>query len=277
MSEVSSDEIATSSVRETTAQIRFGLSQLSARNGHYEFEEMTRALARETVSRNILPATGPVAAGGDQGRDFETFTSFFANQVGKLGRELGISAGDGVAFACTLQADDLGSKIVSDVRKIVGEGTAVEHVVYYCEANLPVGRRHELQSKAREEHNVHVEVFDGQAISELLTQRHLYWIAQEFLHLPAGALPPAPERPDWYESDLRRWREDDHIPTTPGDLVDLSGCLRYATFHEDAALDLPFWIERMAAFIRDGIPDFVQQKARYEIAVAQLRGRCQPR
>lgn len=277
MSDTSSGEIATATIRETTAQIRFGLNQLSARNGHHEFEEMTRALARETVSRNILPATGPVAAGGDQGRDFETFTSFLANQVGNVGLELGISEGDGLAFACTLQADDVTSKILSDVGKIVGDGSAVEYVIYYCEAKLPVGRRHELQKKAREAHDLHVEVFDGQAIAELLTQRHLYWIAQEFLHLPAAALPPAPERPDWYESDLGRWREDDHIPTTPGDLVDLSGCLRYATFHGEAELDLPFWIERISALTRDGLPRAVQQKARYEMAVAQLRGLGDPR
>lgn len=272
MREYADDDVTGAGIRGTMAQIRFGLSQLAARNGQHEFEEMARFLARQTVCLNILPATGPVSAGGDQGRDFETFRTYVAGQVLPLGSSLGIVEGGGLAFACTLQSDNIDSKISSDVKKIVSQGTRVEHVVYYCEANVPVGRRHPLQAMARETYGVHLEIFDGTAIAELLSQRHLYWIAEEFLHLPAAALPPGPERPDWYESDLRRWREDDHLPTTPGDLVDLSGCLRYATFHEEARADLPFWIERMAGFLRGGIPNRLEQKARYEIAVAQLRG-----
>jgi hypothetical protein len=272
MLEDRADDVETRSVRETIAQIRFGLNQLSSRNGHHEFEELTRFLARETVCRNILPGTGPVSAGGDQGRDFETFKAFIAGQVLPLGSKLGMAEGNAIAFACTLQADDIVRKILSDVEKIMGQGAPVEHIVYYCEANVPVGRRHQLQASVLENHEVHLEIFDGAAISELLSQRHLYWIAQEFLHLPAATLPPGPERPGWYESDLRRWRENDHLPTTPGDLVDLSGCLRYATFHEEARSDLPFWIEKLVAFLRGGLSNRIEQMARYEIAVAQLRG-----
>lgn len=272
MTEFGSDVVGTTTIRETIAQVRFALNQLAARNGHHEFEEMTRALARETVSRNILPATGPVAAGGDQGRDFETFKSYVVGQVGKLGTAIGVTEGDGLAFACTLQSGDLKSKIFSDVNRIVTQGNRVEHVIYYCEADVPVGRRHELQETVRHEYGIHLEVFDGTGISELLSQRHLFWIAQEFLHLPAAALPPTPERPDWYESDLERWRANERIPTTPGDLVDLSGCIRFATFNEEAARDLPFWIERLGALLRDEVPVSIQQRARYEIAVAQLRG-----
>jgi len=270
--EVELDTVESASVRESIAQIRFALSQLSARNGHHEFEEMARFLARETVSRNILPATGPVSAGGDQGRDFETFKTYVVGQVLATGSQIGIAEGENVAFACTLQAEDLGSKVLSDVKKIVGQGSPVEHIVYYAEANLAVGLRHTLQGRAKDDFGVHLEVFDGAAIAELLCQRHLYWIAQEFLHLPASALPPIPDRPDWYETDLRRWRENDYVPTTPGDLVDLSGCLRYATYHEHAAVDLPFWIDRISALIRDEVPCSTKQRARYEMVVAHLVG-----
>src|SRR2546421_10076214 len=93
------------------AEIRFALNQLAARNGQHEFETLSRMLARATVTRNLLPATGPVAAGGDQGRDFETYRTEIAGQTQRLGRELGMRDGDGVSFTCTLQQDDIGTKI----------------------------------------------------------------------------------------------------------------------------------------------------------------------
>jgi hypothetical protein len=52
------------------AQIRFALARLSERNAHHEWEHVCRHLTRERICSNILPATGPVQAGGDQGRDF---------------------------------------------------------------------------------------------------------------------------------------------------------------------------------------------------------------
>ena len=259
-------------LRQTIAAIRFGLSQLSGTNGHFDFEHLCRFLARETVSRNIIPATGPVAAGGDQGRDFETYRTKYPGEIGPLGARLGIQDGEAVAFGCTLQAKDIPSKILADVKAILEQGTQAQHVVYYCETTVPVARRHTLQERVRTDYNCHLEVFDGLAIAELLAQRHLFWIAQEYLHLPAAALPPGPERPDWYEDDLARWRSFGGLPATSGDLVDLSGCVRFATLNEDARRDLPFWIEKLALFLRGDVPSAIEQKARYEIAVAQLRG-----
>jgi hypothetical protein len=94
----------TAGLEETKSQIRFALFNLKASNGHHVFETLCRALARLTVSRNILPATGPVSAGGDQGRDFETYTTLLPGQVEEIGRRLGISSNDEVAFTCTLQS-----------------------------------------------------------------------------------------------------------------------------------------------------------------------------
>jgi len=48
------------------AQIRFALEQLSERNAQHEWEHLSRHLARERICANILPATGPVQAGGDR-------------------------------------------------------------------------------------------------------------------------------------------------------------------------------------------------------------------
>src|SRR5688500_18428894 len=133
-----------SSVRETVSQIRFALSQMTSRNAQYEFEDLARSLARHTVARNILPATGPVGAGRDQGRDIETCRTYVAGEVLSVGRARGISDGDRIAFACTLQTTSVHGKIRSDVKKI-GAGGASDVVVYYCEANVPIATRHELQ------------------------------------------------------------------------------------------------------------------------------------
>ena len=57
-------------------RIRFALEQLSVKNQHHDFEHICRYIAKARICRNILPATGPVSKGGDQGRDFETFRSY---------------------------------------------------------------------------------------------------------------------------------------------------------------------------------------------------------
>lgn len=62
--------------------IRFGLVDLSTRNAHFDFEELCRHLARSCICTNIVPATGPVAVGGDQGRDFETFRHRAPGELG---------------------------------------------------------------------------------------------------------------------------------------------------------------------------------------------------
>jgi hypothetical protein len=48
--------------------IRFALSKLSSQNAHHEFEHLCRHIAKRRIASNVIPATGPVAAGGDQGR-----------------------------------------------------------------------------------------------------------------------------------------------------------------------------------------------------------------
>ena len=58
---------------EVEAQVRFALAQLPAQNAHHDFEHICRHLTQQFICSNVLPATGPVSAGGDQGRDFETF------------------------------------------------------------------------------------------------------------------------------------------------------------------------------------------------------------
>ena len=227
-------------VEQAKAEIRFALNQLAARNGQHEFETLSRMLARATVTRNVLPATGPVGAGGDQGRDFETYLTEMAGQTQRLGRDLGMRDSDSVGFTCTLQREDIGSKIRKDVDKILADGTAVRFVLAYCEVNIPVARRHDLQAQVREKHGVHLEIFDGNGIAELLAHHATFWIAEEYLHLPGRVLPPPPDRPGWYEADLARWRMTTEPVVSWGQYVDLTGCLRYAYLTRESREDIPF-------------------------------------
>jgi len=261
-----------SSVEQTKAEIRFALSQLTARNGQYEFEALARMLARATATRNVLPATGPVAAGGDQGRDFETYHTELAGQTQRLGRELGVRDGDGVGFTCTLQQEDIGSKIRGDVDKIMGDGTEVRFVLAYCEVNIPVARRHDLQRRVRDKHGVHLEIFDGNAIAELLAHHATFWIAETYLHLPARALPPPPDRPGWYEADLARWRANKEPAVSWGHYVDLAGCLQYAYRTREGREDIPFWLERLAPLLDDDTPGPLRHAARHQAILAHHLG-----
>ncbi|WP_230860636.1 hypothetical protein [Actinoplanes aureus] len=261
-----------SMVEQTRHEIRFALSQLAVRNGQHEFETLTRMLARATVTRNVLVATGPVAAGGDQGRDFETYRTDLAGQTQPLGRALGLSDHDSVGFACTLQQDKIGSKIRGDVAAIMSSGTAVTYVLVYCEVDVPVARRHQLQDEIRASHGIHLEIFDGAGIAELLTQHATFWIAEQYLHLPSRTLPPPPDRPDWYEADLARWRAQAEPARTWGDYVDVAADLRYAYQHRDGREDLPFWLDRLAPLLTDDMPPPLRHAARHQTILAHHLG-----
>src|SRR5215204_3486269 len=86
-----------------TSYLRFQLSQMRAQNRHHTYEDLCRDFARQNILTNILPATGPVAGGGDQGRDFETFHTYLAGRLRFATGFLGLAATDTVVFACTLQ------------------------------------------------------------------------------------------------------------------------------------------------------------------------------
>ena len=163
--------------RELAAQIRFQLEQLSVRNAHHDFEHLCRHLARNRICSNIVPATGPVTAGGDQGRDFETYETVADDSTGASIFSARVS-GRRLAFACTLQKDGIADKVKSDVGDIVKSGTPVDGVHFLCAADIPVAKRHRLQEWASREYNVMLEIHDGQWISEELSQRDIFWIAQ---------------------------------------------------------------------------------------------------
>ena len=76
---------------EVEAQVRFALSQLPAQNAHHVFEHICRQLTQQFICSNVLPATGPVSAGGDQGRDIETFRTYLREELGPHGAFLGLN------------------------------------------------------------------------------------------------------------------------------------------------------------------------------------------
>jgi hypothetical protein len=176
---------------ELASVIHHGLDQLNILNRHHDFEDLCRALAKERLVSNVLPATGPVAGSGDQGRDFEAFHTYLTDGLNFSSGFLSLAATDTVVFACTTQTGGIRAKIKADVQEICARGTPVQRIYFFCTEPLKVAARHQLQDWAIAAHQVHLEVFDGLAIAEMLTDHDVFWIAQTFLRLPAE-LAPAP-------------------------------------------------------------------------------------
>lgn len=168
-------------------RIRYALAQLRARNGHHTFEDICREFSRIRISRNVLPATGPVGTGGDQGRDFETFRSFIQDSVDH--GFAAIEAIGRIAFTCTLKQERLADKIRADLAAVMKGGPIVA-VYSFCEADLPVAHRHKLQEWAKETYHVELEIIDGNGLAEQLTTPEMFWIVNTYLHLPASLASP---------------------------------------------------------------------------------------
>lgn len=251
------------------SQLRFHLSELGSRNAHHEFEHLARHVARGRLYSNILPATGPVSAGGDGGRDFETFRSGITLPIADSAFAERSSRDRFVVFACSIEKRIEG-KIRGDLEKIVAKGD-VDEIVYFCEANLPVSKRQDLIAEARGMH-VELQVFDGNAIAEWLAEPDLFWIAQEFLHVPAE-ISPQNASDDGYAQHKASWNARPVLPISQADFVSIKAGLRHATFELDARPDLSFWLQRMTRFLVPEAPRDLVRSASYEIAVGHLRGR----
>lgn len=257
------------------ARIRFELEQLSVRNEQHEFDNLCRHLARARICSNILPATGPVAAGGDQGRDFETFRTYLADSPIADSSFVGLTSEGPVAFACTLtDKKNITGKIKSDIKTITATGEPVIDIQYLCTADVSVSRRHKLQEWAKDNHNVPLEIHDGQAISEHLACRDLFWIAEQYLHIPSDHYPPAPSdsEDEWYQNLLSTWKDSAQPPDNYADFIQIKSATRHATNSDTAKQDLPFWIECLDSLIQSTPLTVLQRKAMYEIAVAALIG-----
>lgn len=250
------------------SMLRYMLADLRARNGHHEFEHLARHVTKARFYANILPATGPVSAGGDQGRDFESFHTDIDDPTTRFGQAT--SKGRKIVGACTLQQDEVPGKIRGDAQSILNGGH-VDEVLYFCEANVPVAARHKLEAWALEQ-GFTLQIVDGQAIADLLSDRDIFWIAQEYLKVPADLTPPA-EDDDGYLTLRRRWDGRTPVPFSYAEFLEIKSGLRHATFEESARPDLPAWFGRMEAFLADPTPRDLQRSSLYELCVASLRGR----
>ena len=83
--------------------IRFQLEQLAARNEHHAFEEIAFRIAERRLSSNLLPATGPVSTGGDQGRDAESYYTRLPQEPPGAGGFVGRATTEPLVLAASLQ------------------------------------------------------------------------------------------------------------------------------------------------------------------------------
>jgi hypothetical protein len=261
---------------ERRAFVRFQLQALGERNGHHEFEHICRRVAAARIASNLLPSTGPVSGGGDQGSDFETHPTELPEELGTHGVFLALTSGAPLAFVCTIQQTNLRAKLLADVSKTVEEKPSIERVHAFITGPLSKAQRSKAIREAQEDHGIELVVHDAVYLAEQLAEPDLFWVAKRYLDAPAELAPDEPEpsvsgAPAWYVTDRERWRSREPLPTL-GDVLDLKDGLRRATFHEHARHDLPFWLELMRPLADTAQPEAVRQRARYEVAVAILRG-----
>lgn len=173
---------------EVTAFIEFRLSGLRHANAHHSFEDLCRQVARQRLVSNVLPATGPVAGGGDQGRDFETFPTEAAGHERESSRFYALAAKEPTAFACTVQESGLKQKVKDDVTAICSQGMPVRRVYFFCTREFKVSVRHDVQRWAADKFEIDLQILDGPAIAELLADPELAWIGQRYLDIPAAMI-----------------------------------------------------------------------------------------
>jgi hypothetical protein len=253
-------------------QIRYQLSQLRAENAHHQFEHLCRHLTRHRICSNILPATGPVAAGGDQGRDFETYRTYLdQHPIGDNSHFIGLVSSRPLVFACSLQ-QKIEPKIKRNVATIAAGGS-VEGIHYFCEQDVPVGRRHELQVWARDKHLVDLTIHDGQAIAEHLIGKDTFWIAVRYLSIAVDQYPrDLDTNESWYDEIAARWKGTHAEPASFADYQELRSAARHALVTEERRPDLPMWMDWFRVLVEKTPDRLVRRRSIVELAALSIRG-----
>ena len=176
-----------------------------------------------------------------------------------------------LVFACSLQ-QDIVSKIKSDIKVICKGPGLVDGIFYFCDTDIPVGKRHRLQQWVYEEYKTELEIIDGQALSEQLTNHDLFWIAVEYLDVPAEFYPRFGLTNEIYEKYKIRWLVENNQPFSHRDFFEIKYGLRRATFSNEAKSDLTKWLNKIELFLDTQFPIDLRRRATYEICVAALRG-----
>lgn len=259
--------------KELIGYIRFQLEQLNAHNKHHDFEHLCREFARLRICENILPATGPVSAGGDQGRDFETYRSYLESTPIAESTFIGKPQDKKIVFACSLEKKEkINTKIKSDL-KIIFSNTikTIDSVYYFCVSDIPAAKRHKLQLHAYDEYNTELEIFDGQALSQELAKIDVFWIAQEYLSIPSEMFPKE-ESSQYYQESKEWWEDDACIPWSYADFNQIKNGLRTSVDNKNERPDILFWLEVMEKFLNNESSLHLKRLAMYEIIRASLKG-----
>ncbi len=255
-------------------EINFGLFQLSAKNAQHEFEHLCRHLTRKRICSNIIPATGPVQAGGDQGRDFETFHTYLKNSPIADSSFIGLASDKPIAFACSLQKtpEAKSGKIQSDVKTIVSTGTEVDRVYFFSSRDIDISKQHELKNWAKETYSVSLEILDAQVISELLAEPDVFWIANRYLSIPSEIYPRPINEEDWYKELIEEYKKRESISLTFEEFTEIKIAGRHIYKTSNLKHDLSFWIRRLEHFISNNVFPRIKREAIYEVFVLSFIG-----
>jgi len=255
-----------SEIRSVIQQIRFSLSNLVAQNRHYDFEDICRHFSRNRLGLNILPATGPVSSGGDQGRDFETYEILPEIISQSEGRLISGSA----AFACTTQKNSILNKIKDDVQKIIEKGNKVDIIYFFSLENVVVSKRHQVQKWSQDTYSVKLEIFDGEFLAESLSDKDLFWIAIEYLQIPSS-LYPFSEDIDYLKTK-EKWEKTDITAPNYAIFDELRNLGRRCLFDKDTKQDLLFWLSKLEQLLKFDYSQKFKRKVLYEIVALRIRG-----
>ncbi len=257
---------------QSALMIRYALHELVPKDGAAVFQHVCRHLATMRIASNIVPATGPVSAGGDQGRDFETFRTYLAGTDLAPTTFIGRATDKMLAFGCTLQQKALAAKFEEDVKKTLAGGHPVNGVYAMCEVNVPVGERHKIEQDLEGRYHVEIHILDGEWIAEQLADRETFWIAEQFLGLPAAFYPDSlqAEPATWYAELRDEWRARTGVSGTFAEFSAVRRGIRHATYDSEAQADLPFWTGWLERLIETA-PTPITRRAVYEIAIASFR------
>jgi hypothetical protein len=249
--------------------LRFALSQLAGKNGHHTFERLCFQLARRRVYSNVIPATGPVSAGGDQGADFETYPVGKVTAVGTESPFFARATDEKVLFACSIEKN-VPAKVREDLKKAAAFQEKVKRVVFFSNWDVPVGKRHALQKTAEEQYGIALDIFDSHAISDWLADPELFWIAEEYLSVPSEfVLARRDSKEKWYEEAVEL--KVDQKDLRESEFYQLRDAVRFATFSAAHKSDLPGLLGKLRLF-RQHRSLKIQRRAFYEDYVASLRG-----
>jgi len=255
--------------------IKFRLCNLGSENKHHDFEWVCYYVAKNRLYENLMPATGPVTAGGDGGQDFETYNTHIARQPFDRIGDARVIAAEHVAFACTLQKDGIKGKLERDLSTILRSAAETREVYYFLAQDLAVGMRNKYKASLQSTHGVPVQIFDASKIADWLAEPALFWIAEEFLSVGSEFSPPPPAMADaaWYTATCKSLLGREGLLLSHAVFVEARQAARFAVTTEGHEAEVLKWIGFLSQFQVESVPSWVRRKAEYErlALLARLR------